>query len=186
MNLQGHRHAAQPRRPSRGPYPHHHHGDVVRRAPLHRFAGQPVAGGFIAGVHGGLPFPALDLLILAGRRGGTAEQGCLSPPPPRASPRGGAAPQLPSGQALSPCRGAQGGPVPQGTPSSPHPQCSSHSSQSLGSSLTSRQDRMKFTASSGVKTLKRPSQANRMNLKHGESRNRRGSKLQNSLTVEVK
>lgn len=35
-------------------------------------------------------------------------------------------------------------------------------------SLTSRQDKMKFTASSGVKTLKRPSQASKMNLQHGE------------------
>lgn len=38
-----------------------------------------------------------------------------------------------------------------------------------GRSLTSRQDRMKFTASSGVKTLKRPSQASKMNLRHGEA-----------------
>ena len=30
--------------------------------------------------------------------------------------------------------------------------------------LTSRQDKMKFTASSGVKTLKRPSQASKINL----------------------
>ena len=34
--------------------------------------------------------------------------------------------------------------------------------------LTSRQDKMKFTASSGVKTLKRPSQASKINLQHGE------------------
>lgn len=170
MNLQGHRHAAQPRRPSRGPYPHHHHGDVVRRAPLHRFAGQPVAGGFIAGVHGGLPFPALDLLILAGRRGGTTERISLSHPQ-GLSMRSCCSPAAIRAGTGSLRWRALGGPVPQGTPSSPHPQCSSHSSQSLGSSLTSRQDRMKFTASSGVKTLKRPSQANRMNLKHGGSRN---------------
>lgn len=34
--------------------------------------------------------------------------------------------------------------------------------------LTSRQDKMKFTASSGVKTLKRPSQASKMNLQYRE------------------
>lgn len=38
---------------------------------------------------------------------------------------------------------------------------------SLVQFLTSRQDRMKFTASSGVKTLKRPSQASKMNLQYG-------------------
>lgn len=32
--------------------------------------------------------------------------------------------------------------------------------------LTSRQDKMKFTASSGVKTLKSPSQASKMNLRY--------------------
>lgn len=38
---------------------------------------------------------------------------------------------------------------------------------SLVQFLTSRQDKMKFTASSGVKTLKRPSQASKMNLQYG-------------------
>ena len=55
--------------PASEPYPHHHHGDIVRRAPLHRLVGQPVAGGFVAGVHSGLPFPPLDLLVLQGGKG---------------------------------------------------------------------------------------------------------------------
>lgn len=55
--------------PASEPYPHHHHGDVVRRAPLHRLVGQPVAGGFVAGIHSGLPFPPLDLLVLQGGKG---------------------------------------------------------------------------------------------------------------------
>lgn len=51
------------------PYPHHHHGDIVGRAPLHRLVGQPVAGCFVAGVDCGLPFPGLDLLILPDEKG---------------------------------------------------------------------------------------------------------------------
>lgn len=59
------------RRPQPWPsaaHPHHHHRDVVGRAPLYRLVGQPVAGCLVAGVHGRLPLPALDLLILMGSK----------------------------------------------------------------------------------------------------------------------
>lgn len=64
-----------PARASSQPNAHHHDRDVVGRAPLHRLAGQPVAGRFVARVDGGLPFPALDLLILPDRQ--AAEWGAL-------------------------------------------------------------------------------------------------------------
>lgn len=67
--------------PASAPYPHHHHRHVVCGAPLHRLGGQPVAGGFVAGVHGGLPFPALDLLVLRGGRG-CWSAGAPAPPSP--------------------------------------------------------------------------------------------------------
>lgn len=142
--------------PASAPYPHHHHRHVVCGAPLHRLGGQPVAGGFVAGVHGGLPFPALDLLVLRGGRG-CWSAGAPAPPrqhrPERRDKRTGPPPGWGS-------RSPRGAPWAEAalplTPALPWGR------------LTSRQDKMKWTASSGVKTLKRPSQASKINLQRGE------------------